>query len=37
MAKYVIVRPINGISLNGLESCCDENGHTLLFDTEQEA
>ena len=35
--SYVIVRPAGGIFLNGLESCCDENGNTLLFETEQAA
>lgn len=35
--KVVIGRPINGISLNGLEYLCDNNGKTLKFADEKEA
>lgn len=34
---YVIARPINGISINGLEYVLDENGNELVFDNIEEA
>ena len=34
---YVIKRPINGISINGDEYVCDDNGKTMVFDNESEA
>ena len=30
----IIGRPINGISINGNEYVCDENGMTIVFDDE---
>tara|TARA_Y100000034_G_scaffold86483_1_gene103705 strand:- start:730 stop:924 length:195 start_codon:yes stop_codon:yes gene_type:complete len=33
--KYRIGRPINGISLNGNEYLCDEDGKQMLFDTKE--
>ena len=33
----VIGRPINGISINGLEYMLDENGDYKLFNTKEEA
>ena len=35
--KYVIERPINGISLNGNEQMLDHFGNIALFDSEEEA
>jgi len=35
--KFVIERPIDGISLNGNETAHDEDGNILLFDTEEDA
>lgn len=37
MKKWVIARPINGISINGDEYAVDDNGKFVCFDTEQEA
>jgi hypothetical protein len=34
---YVIGRPINGISINGLEFALDANGDELKFKTEESA
>lgn len=34
---FVIARPINGISLNGLEYVLDENGEDKTFDTKEGA
>lgn len=34
---YKIGRPINGISLNGNEYVCDENGKLMLFDSKEQA
>lgn len=35
--KYVISRPINGITINGKEYVCDDNGICIAFETEQKA
>jgi hypothetical protein len=35
--KYIIARPINGISLNGDEYALDENGDVLTFSSVSEA
>ncbi|RKZ95594.1 MAG: hypothetical protein DRQ46_08220 [Gammaproteobacteria bacterium] len=35
--KFIIGRPIEGISLNGYEYLLDPDGHELLFDTVDEA
>lgn len=35
--KVLIGRPINGISINGLEYVCDENGITSVFNDETSA
>lgn len=35
--KYIIERPINGISLNGNEQLLGDNGEMLLFKSETEA
>jgi hypothetical protein len=35
--KFIIQRPIDGISLNGNETAVDDDGNVLFFDTEQEA
>ncbi|MFG1516241.1 hypothetical protein ABMA71_16635, partial [Halobacteriovorax sp. ZH3_bin.1] len=35
-AEYIVQRPINGISLNGLETASDENGQILTFHTYNE-
>jgi hypothetical protein len=35
--KYIIERPINGISLNGNEQLLGEDGEMLLFKSEAEA
>lgn len=35
--KFIIGRPIEGISLNGLEYLLGTDGHELLFDTVDEA
>lgn len=37
MVKWVIGRPINGISLNGLEYVCNSEGYTIHFDSPEEA
>ena len=37
MKAYVICRPINGISINGLEYLNDENGETYHFTDEAAA
>lgn len=37
MKKYVIERPINGISLNGNEQHCHPDGEPVLFITYDEA
>lgn len=37
MTKWVIARPINGISLNGLEYLCNENGEFIVFNSEDDA
>lgn len=37
MTKWAIARPINGISINGDEYLCDENGKMLVFNSEDEA
>ena len=38
MNKNVVIgRPINGISINGLEYVLDENGDEMLFESEAEA
>ena len=34
---YILVRPINGISLNGNEVLLNEDGSYKTFDTEEEA
>lgn len=34
--KYVIGRPINGISLNGLEYLYDSNNKKLIFDNRED-
>lgn len=31
--KYVIGRPINDISINGLEYVTDDNGEEMIFDS----
>jgi hypothetical protein len=35
--KFIIQRPIDGISINGRETAVDENNNVLFFDTVQEA
>lgn len=35
--KYVIGRPINGISINGLEYVTDNNGEEMIFDSIENA
>lgn len=35
--KYAIGRPVNGISINGLEYVVDEKMNRLLFDSEEKA
>ena len=37
MKKWVIARPINGISINGDEYAVNDDGKFVCFDTEQEA
>lgn len=37
MKKWVIARPINGISINGDEYAVDDDGKYLCFDSEEEA
>lgn len=32
--KFVIGRPINGITINGREFVCDEKNEPMLFDSE---
>lgn len=35
--KYVIGRPINDISINGLEYVTDDNGEEMIFDSIEDA
>lgn len=35
--KVIIGRPINGISINGLEYVCDKDGFTIVFESEEKA
>ena len=37
MKKWVIARPINGISINGDEYAADDNGKFVCFDSEEQA
>lgn len=37
MKKWVIARPINGISINGDEYAVDDDGKYVCFDSEEEA
>lgn len=37
MKGVMIGRPINGISINGNEYVCDENGLAIIFDNENDA
>ena len=37
MKKWVIARPINGISINGDEYAVDDDGKYVCFDREEEA
>ena len=37
MKKWVIARPINGISINGDEYAVDDNGKLVCFDSEEQA
>lgn len=37
MKKWVIARPINGISINGDEYAVDDNGKYVCFDSEEQA
>lgn len=37
MKKWMIARPINGISINGDEYAVDDDGKYLYFDSEEEA
>ena len=37
MKKWVIARPINGISINGDEYAVDDNGKFVCFDSEEQA
>jgi hypothetical protein len=34
---WTVTRPVNGISLNGVEYLCDENGLRILYDSEESA
>lgn len=34
---WMIGRPINGVTINGNEYVCDDDGITILFPTEEEA
>jgi len=34
---YIVGRPINGISINGLEFILDENDEEMKFDTQEDA
>ena len=33
----LVGRPIEGITINGLEYLCDENGHVIVFNDEADA
>ena len=35
--SVLIGRPINGISINGLEYVCDDDGYAISFDNERSA
>lgn len=37
LKKWVIARPINGISINGDEYAVDDNGKFVCFDSEEQA
>ena len=37
MNKYIIERPINGITINGKEQLLDHNNNIIYFDTKQDA
>lgn len=37
MKKWVIARPINGISINGDEYAIDDDGKYVCFDSKEEA
>ena len=37
MAKFIIGRAINGITINGREFVCDDKGDVMEFDSEVEA